>query len=736
VSTTGGHFLVSPKESYDELEAEKAHRAHAIVEQVIADLKNGPLAHLPSGSFAANSAWVVCAAVAFNLTRSAGVLASAFHAKAATGTIRAQSDQHPRQARPFRPPARAAPASRLAVGDGLEPAGRGHPARTTRRRLTLSIPSIQGPTGTPRGDHRPARPHKHALNPATTPPSPLEPQRSPNGGSGLALGLLLGAAAAFSPFLQWWNLAGSFLPEALAVLASALFIRILHAPSRWWLVTHAVALVWVLVTFALVLYPPFQIPCALVAAAFCLGYLVSATTDVGWRALRGRLGIVSACAAMSVACVLLFLVDHRSAVAAIAASAYPGKRTVGSGGYSLTRLFSGFLDRTLTSRAAAKSIDSNQSEASSPLLAGVLAAPVAVWLIVADLRRRRRCSSVLVALLAVLAVFMVRLFAPHMDVLSQLTMLDRVPSNRLLLGMGMLSDVVLVTVAWQVSTSRPLRPPLLTTAFVLPFLALSALAVYLHRQHDVFVGPLAVAVALAAVVASAVALWATRRPELGAALLIVVSLFIAGMVNPLSAGVSTTGELPLGTAVAQLDRSDPGGWIMPQNRLGMAALVEQNVHTYSVVYNYPQTALWRELDPTGAQSDSYNRYGFANFQLRRGRTQFPGYNLDSYRIAIDGCSTFVQRHVKHIVAERPVDTGCLRLHRTVSEGTAVFYLYDVISPNADLPAARSFGLVPHRSSRCTRAANPPRPMLLGPVGMAPSAGAAPQCSAGRVRPGT
>ncbi len=72
------------------LQAESAHRAHAIVEQVIADLKNGPLAHLPSGSFAANSAWLVCAAMAFNLTRSAGVLASAFHAKATTGTLRAQ----------------------------------------------------------------------------------------------------------------------------------------------------------------------------------------------------------------------------------------------------------------------------------------------------------------------------------------------------------------------------------------------------------------------------------------------------------------------------------------------------------------------------------------------------------------------------------------------------------------------------------------------------------------------
>ncbi len=72
------------------LQAEKAHSAHAIVEQVIADLKNGPLAHLPSGSFCANSAWLVCAAMAFNLTRAAGALASVLHAKATTGTIRAQ----------------------------------------------------------------------------------------------------------------------------------------------------------------------------------------------------------------------------------------------------------------------------------------------------------------------------------------------------------------------------------------------------------------------------------------------------------------------------------------------------------------------------------------------------------------------------------------------------------------------------------------------------------------------
>ena len=84
------HHAVFTNSPLPMLQAESDHRGHAIVEQVIADLKNGPLAHLPSGKFWANSAWLVCAAMAFNLTRTAGALASAFHAKATTGTIRAQ----------------------------------------------------------------------------------------------------------------------------------------------------------------------------------------------------------------------------------------------------------------------------------------------------------------------------------------------------------------------------------------------------------------------------------------------------------------------------------------------------------------------------------------------------------------------------------------------------------------------------------------------------------------------
>ena len=45
------------------------HRAHAEVELVIRDLKEGPWAHMPSGRFGANAAWLAFGAIAHNLAR-------------------------------------------------------------------------------------------------------------------------------------------------------------------------------------------------------------------------------------------------------------------------------------------------------------------------------------------------------------------------------------------------------------------------------------------------------------------------------------------------------------------------------------------------------------------------------------------------------------------------------------------------------------------------------------------
>ena len=79
----------------DTVTADKTHRGHAIIEGVHADLKSSALAHLPSSVFAANSAWLTLAVMAFNLSRAAATMSGNSLAKATTPTIRRKLIQVP-----------------------------------------------------------------------------------------------------------------------------------------------------------------------------------------------------------------------------------------------------------------------------------------------------------------------------------------------------------------------------------------------------------------------------------------------------------------------------------------------------------------------------------------------------------------------------------------------------------------------------------------------------------------
>jgi hypothetical protein len=63
------HFCLITNRDEDITVVEAEHREHAVVEQVIADLKDQALAHFPSGHFHANGAWTVLAALAHNMLR-------------------------------------------------------------------------------------------------------------------------------------------------------------------------------------------------------------------------------------------------------------------------------------------------------------------------------------------------------------------------------------------------------------------------------------------------------------------------------------------------------------------------------------------------------------------------------------------------------------------------------------------------------------------------------------------
>ena len=94
---------------------------------MFADLIDGPLAHIPSGRFGANSTWVLCAAIAHNLLRAAGALAGGNLTKARGATPATQTRRRPGPPGPTATKTRAAPARPLALDPALATTLAGRP---------------------------------------------------------------------------------------------------------------------------------------------------------------------------------------------------------------------------------------------------------------------------------------------------------------------------------------------------------------------------------------------------------------------------------------------------------------------------------------------------------------------------------------------------------------------------------------------------------------------------------
>src|SRR3954449_9467295 len=82
------HFAILTNRTDELALVDAEHRDHAVVEQVIADLKDQALAHFPSGRFCANGAWTVLACLAHNLLRWTSVLGLPGHTVRAARTLR------------------------------------------------------------------------------------------------------------------------------------------------------------------------------------------------------------------------------------------------------------------------------------------------------------------------------------------------------------------------------------------------------------------------------------------------------------------------------------------------------------------------------------------------------------------------------------------------------------------------------------------------------------------------
>jgi DDE family transposase len=168
------HFCVITNRTDELIVVEAEHREHAVVEQVIADLKDQALAHFPSGHFHANGAWTVLAAPAHNMLRWTHLLGLPDTTVRAARTLRRRLIQVPgRLTRHARRWTLHLPARWPWHGDYT---------RALNRIRALPVIALKSSTSPRHQAHRHVRPgHDHCCpqNPITSPSRDPRPTRAP-----------------------------------------------------------------------------------------------------------------------------------------------------------------------------------------------------------------------------------------------------------------------------------------------------------------------------------------------------------------------------------------------------------------------------------------------------------------------------------------------------------------------------------------------------------------------------
>jgi hypothetical protein len=437
------------------------------------------------------------------------------------------------------------------------------------------------------------------------------------------------------------------------------------------------------------MYPPFQVPCAIVGAAFVAGYLGEAAARDGLRRLRGALYTLLGAAGVAAVCASLFVVTRREAIQAIVETVYPGARRVLGGGYSIVQLLSGHLmyglqlGRNMPAYLVPEQGVTNQSEASTFILLTPYVFVAGLWIIVRRYRADRTVDWLLALTSAAFLLLLVRLFAPWFDAPSALLGLDRVPHGRLMIGVGLACVLHTAVVVQRIAADRRLVWGM-TPAVVLAVLSCVVCGAVTWAVLARTPARLGVLAPLAATVPIPLAtfLILRGRPSLAGAMVLAFSFMSAGAVHPLYVGLEVLTRTPLSLTIRELAATDRGRWIADGLLLEHVASLN-GAPSLSGVYVYPQPPVW-----TGVAVDGpavWNRYAHVSFDVeaspgRSGPASAVLDGVDRVSVKLDPCGAFVRRHnVRFLVTEATdlASLSCLRVAARVQYPARTIVIYRV-----------------------------------------------------------
>ncbi len=436
---------------------------------------------------------------------------------------------------------------------------------------------------------------------------------------------------AASPGLHWWTVNSSFSIIFYGALGATAFISSLRANDSRKRVVLAIISGWLFGCSAVVLYPPFQIP-TLILIALLLLIELKANLD-----LKKRETVVAATLAGLTFSVLVagFLLKYKNGLGATASTVYPGARRSSSGDVNLVSLFGVPFDFSASKIVSGETNGLNQSENSSTFL---LALPT-LFLLPFITKKRNEIvvqRQRLYASAGWFAVLMCWMLIPLPAFLGSITLLNRVPPDRIKPSLSFISVVLVALFAERFLDDYSRRQRLVAVAWfgIFTLIAGSYYSINGVTLNNWEILKYSLFWILPTVIffcfSKKIGIWG---------LLLVASLSTLN-INPIHRSVSPLYNNSVRNEMLRLDPDLSASWVtFSGNAQLRGIMVASGARVLSAVSPYPDESFWKQFDPDKKFEDQWNRYGHVQFTNISGPTRISSPQADVIKVEIDICET-------------------------------------------------------------------------------------------------
>ncbi len=486
-----------------------------------------------------------------------------------------------------------------------------------------------------------------------------------------------------SPGVAWWSFSPmTHIFSGAIILIASLYV--FYARNLKTLLWAGTLFAWAFITFALNLYPPYQVPDGYLLIFLLIGFIwQNYRKDILFSQFVPKL-ITFGLAGLAIgAIVYIYYTDAKPTIDAMANTVYPGKRSESGGTGFVANWLSEYYSGWLLNEQKFPNGWMNICELShSVTFMPVIAISMAIFAYTT-----KKIDPLVIIILAYSIILLIWIEIGFPTFLAKATLLDVSPTRRTQVPLG-ITNVILAVLylayirGRQVSLSFSKKSCLIVASIA--FMGYAAWlnlndAGGMYKAHQLFL-PTLFFITLYILL---LPITTFRYKEVWVGLAMVLFSLPSLGINPIAKGLSPIIEHALYLKVRELHLQDPKArWTVisdVQNRPYVTYLVTATgVNQLSGIKFIPDFKTMRTLDPTAKRDSAYNRYAhtvYTSYVNGTDSTIILNQFEDGYLVALDPCSPKLKKlNAKYFIFEKtpqPVEVRCMT--RVATLGTLGIY---------------------------------------------------------------